>query len=52
MEIKYEKQKTSFTFFTGLVAITALGIIIAIPTAIVWGAIYATTLFIGTLLGG
>jgi len=52
MKIEYKETKPGEAFAKGLGALIALGIIVAIPTAIVWGMIYATTLFIGTLLGG
>lgn len=51
MTIKYKENKP-FTFITGLTAIIALGFIVAIPTAIVWGTIYATTLYISSIFGG
>ena len=49
MKIEYEKENS---IIKGISALLALGLIVAIPTAIVWGMIYATTLFIGTLFGG
>lgn len=49
MKIEYEKENS---IIKGIAALLALGLIVAIPTAIVWGMIYATTLFIGTLFGG
>lgn len=50
MAIEYKTTKTPV--IKGLGYVLLLGIIVAIPTAIVWGMIYATTLFIGTLFGG
>jgi hypothetical protein len=52
MEIQYKKPKAYLSAFKALGGLIAVGIIVAIPTAIVWGMIYATTLFIGTILGG
>lgn len=54
MEIKYEKEnKNTFSSFIQMIMlIVGTSAIIAIPVSIVWGAIYATTLFIGTLFGG
>jgi hypothetical protein len=51
MTIKYKEEKP-FTFITAITAIIALGFIIAIPTAIIWGTIYATTLYISNIFGG
>lgn len=38
--------------FGAITAIITIGVVVAIPTAIVWGGIYATTLIIQQLIGG
>lgn len=50
MTIEYKTKKTGV--IKGLGYVLLLGLIVAIPAAVVWGMIYATTLFIGTLFGG
>lgn len=52
MKIEYKKENTVETIVKGISALIALGLIVAIPTAVIWGMIYATTRFIGIMFGG